>query len=187
MLDKCSSKVLIQLQVQTEAEAVNVKSSGFELFSVAIGPQILHKELLIIASSVLHVYPSTNTDLIHHIYRKYAPNCPGSVYLLIDILYMRHEKLYLQICMPSQDPRFGSACASMLSLAVSRWTHEEPVDPWLAKECPVKVQISYVSMMSLSVSAGHMKKVGSWAAKRVPSRDLDQPISPSVHRASSQD
>lgn len=52
-------------------------SSGIEVDAVTLGPQVLHQELLDLSSSVWRVYTSTNTDLMHHVYRKYAPSCPG--------------------------------------------------------------------------------------------------------------
>ena len=70
-------EVWLILQVETEKEAKKLKTMVSEVSTVAIGPQILHTELLTIASSISQVYTSTNTDLMHYIYRKYAPDCPG--------------------------------------------------------------------------------------------------------------
>ena len=66
-------------------EAFNLKTSSgvSEVSTVAIGPQILHKELLTIASSISQVYTSINTDLMHYIYKKYAPDCPGIITVLL--------------------------------------------------------------------------------------------------------
>ena len=84
----------IILQVETEKEAKKLKTMVSKVSTVAIGPQILHTELLTIASSISQVYTSINTDLMHHIYRKYAPDCLGtSISQQAHVLTQRRNKV----------------------------------------------------------------------------------------------